>query len=919
MQIPLDSNPSSSNLLILIDGHAIVHRAFRGISAQGNNLTVSTTGEDVTGVYGFLTILFRSLMEWKPSHCIVTFDTPKPTFRHLEFPEYKAQRAETPQELKPQFGRVREIMESFQVPVFSLEGYEADDLIGTISKQAEENGLSTVILTGDRDTFQLITNKTKVDLGSNSRDRKLYGEAELIDRYGGLTADQQTDFKALLGDNSDNIPGVPRVGEKRAIGLLSSYYNLEGIYKNLDEIHPPSVKASLAEHESRAFSNRELMTIMREVPIQVDFEKAKFDNFSISDVIESLTQLEFNSLIDRIPRPNSDTNNEENPIAISKAVIDDTNNYICVDTESKLQDLTIALNQATKIAFDTETTNINPMLAQLVGISLSVKSGEAWYVPVGHTEGTQLNINHVLTTLIPILNQKTTELCAHNANYDLMVLSNYGIHINTLSFDTMIAAHLLGHNSIGLKNLSQSILGIEMQPISELIGTGKKQILFSEVPIEVAFKYASADSDCTFRLWEHFEDKIQSSYANKIMHQIEMPLIPVILEMQTNGITLQTSDLEIMSKELEHELEILQSSIISFAGHEINVNSPSQLSEVLFNELELPKTKKTKTGYSTDANSLEFLKNTHPIIEQILNYRELSKLKSTYVDALPSMINPKTDRIHTSYNQTGSITGRMSSSDPNLQNIPVRTERGRKVRSAFIAPDSDTILFAADYSQIELRVLAHLSQDPGLLNAFHNGEDIHSSTASLMFDVALTDVTSEMRRIAKVLNFGVIYGLSAHGITQQTGFSREEGNNFIQTYFSKYPGIQNYLEEIKQFTREKQYVETLLGRRRYVPEINASNFNVRSAAERISINMPIQGTAADIMKLAMIRVYESLIKTTLQSKILMQVHDELVFEVPTNELEELKSIVVTEMPSAMELDVELKVETKQGQSWGAME
>lgn len=917
MQIPFDTNTSSSqNLLILIDGHAIIHRAFRGISAQGNNLTVSTTGEDVTGVYGFLNIFLRTIADRNPSHCIITFDTPKPTFRHIAFPEYKAQRAETPQELKHQFDRVRHLMETFSVPTFLLDGYEADDLIGTISLQAEEHGLETIILTGDRDTFQLISPRTKVDLGSNARDRKLYGEPELIERYEGLTAAQQPDFKALLGDNSDNIPGVPRVGEKRAIGLLNAYGDLEGIYDNLESVHPPSVKLSLSESKDVAFNNRELMTIDRHAPITVDFDAALFGGYNMDELISLLTELEFNSIISRIPGSNASNTSSIPDIQPNKTI---ETSYTCVDNQNKLTDMILALQASESIAFDTETSHLNPMIAQIVGISFSIQSGSAWYVPIGHSAGNQLQLDTVIEQIKPIFENPYKQLCAHNANYDLMILSKYNISVANLCFDTMVGAHILNNPSLGLKNLTQSLLGIEMQPITELIGTGKKQISFADVPIDQAYPYAAADADCTFQLWEYFKPQIDSSYAEPIMEQIEIPLIPVIVEMQRNGITLEKASLENMSFELQSDMDVLHESIISHAGHALNINSPSQLSEVLFNELDLPKTKKTKTGYSTDANSLEFLKKSHPIVEQILNYRELSKLKSTYVDALPNMINPNTMRVHTSYNQTGSITGRISSSEPNLQNIPVRSERGRKVRNAFIASTTNSLLFAADYSQIELRVLAHLSQDPGLLSAFHNGEDIHSSTASLMFEVALDKVDSEMRRIAKVLNFGVIYGLSAHGITQQTGFSREEGNNFIKTYFDKYPGIQNYLDEIKTFARDNGYVETLMGRRRYVPDIHASNFNVRSAAERISINMPIQGTAADIMKLAMINVYNTLENTDLQSKILMQVHDELVFEVPNEEIEPLKSLVVSEMPKAMDLDVELKVETKQGPSWGGME
>ena len=520
MQIPFDTNTSSSqNLLILIDGHAIIHRAFRGISAQGNNLTVSSTGEDVTGVYGFLNIFLRAISDRNPSHCIITFDTPKPTFRHIAFPDYKAQRAETPEELKPQFERVRQMMETFAVPTFSLDGYEADDLIGTISAQAEEHGLETIILTGDRDTFQLISPYTKVDLGSNARDRKLYGESELIARYNGLTAEQQPDFKALLGDNSDNIPGVPRVGEKRAIALLNSYVNLEGIYGNLESIHPPSVKTSLTESKNIAFNNRELMTIDRQVPITVDFESALFGGYDMEQVINLLKELEFNSIISRIPGTKQVINSD---MAISKPVANTDTVYTCVDNQEKFDSMMLSLQKAHKIAFDTETSDLNPMLASIVGLSFSTNAGSAWYIPVGHSEGLQLSLEYVIEQLKPVFENPDKQMCAHNANYDLMILSKYGIHVTNLTFDTMVGAHLLGNSSLGLKNLSQTLLGIDMQPITELIGTGKKQISFSDVSIEEAYPYAAADADCTLQLWNHFEPKIDSSFAKNIMSNIEM-------------------------------------------------------------------------------------------------------------------------------------------------------------------------------------------------------------------------------------------------------------------------------------------------------------------------------------------------------------------------------------------------------------
>ena len=912
-------NDTEKQVLMIMDGHAMIHRSFRAISVQ-RHLTVSSTGEDVTGVYGFTNVFFRAIREWNPTHCVIALDTPTPTFRHERFEQYKAQREPTPPELRPQFGRVKQLMEAFSVPIFELPGYEADDIIGTLAKKAEQSDVDVIILTGDRDTFQLISPRIRVDLASSIQDRRVYDETELETRYMGLTAAQQPDFKALLGDSSDNIPGVPKVGEKRAITLLNEYKNLESIYQHLDDIKPPSVQQSLTENKDRAFENRELMTICTTAPVDLDLTAARFGQFDRADVVDFLTELEFHSAVPRIPSiggsvvPSGETSHVGTAENIAQS------EYETVITEQQLESMMESLIEAKEFAFDTETTSLNPLLAELVGISLSHSEGKAWYVPVGHREGSQLDIEHVLSKLKPIFEDERISKCAHNANYDLMVLSNYGINVANLGYDTMIAAHLLGKQGLGLKPLSLDMLGIEMTPISDLIGTGKKQITFDMVTIDDAVKYAAADADMTHRLRTTLEQQLQSQSVNSILNDIEIPLIPVFVDMQRSGIRLDSGILHEMSGDLNQHMHETEMELYQSIGHTVNINSPQQLSDLLFKELGLPKTKRTKTGYSTDANSLESLKGLHPVVDQILEYRQISKLKSTYVDSLPELVNPNTGRIHTTYHQTGSATGRVSSSDPNLQNIPVRTELGKQVRKAFIADDApNNLLFAADYSQIELRVLAHLSQDDGLLQAFKRGEDIHSSTASQMFEVPINDVTSDMRRIAKVLNFGVIYGLSPHGISQQTGFTREEGSEFIKTYFSKYPGISSYLEQVKNDTRNNQYVETLLGRRRYIPEIHSSNFNVRSGAERMAINMPIQGTAADIMKIAMINVHNQLQTQNMTSKMLLQVHDELIFEVPVQEKQHLQQLVYEEMSSAMALDVTLKVEGKWGETWGEME
>ncbi|CAI8012446.1 DNA polymerase I, partial [Geodia barretti] len=798
-----------------------------------------------TGVYGFTNVFLRALQDWKPSHYAIAFDTPAPTFRHERFEEYKAQREPSPPELRPQFGRVKELMQAFGVPIFEVEGFEADDVIGTLCRLAEEQGLDSVILTGDRDTFQLISPHVRVDLSYSIQDRKTI------------------------------FPGVPKVGEKRAIALLNDFYDLEGIYQHLDEVKPPSVKQSLAESRDRAFENRILMTISREAPVELSLDAARTGSYDRQRVVSLLTELEFHTVIPRLPVPIWDPG--AGTAKVEPQVSAAETDYVTVQTGEALEAMLAGLRSAGSFSFDTETTSLDPMQADLVGLSFAVEPGKAWYVPVGHREGDQLPLEEVLARVKPLMEDPNLVKCAHNANFDLMVLASHGINTRNVDFDTMVAAHLLSRNQIGLKNLSLDLLGVEMQQITELIGKGARQKTFDHVAIEDATPYAAADADMTARLRLKLEPQIQQNKLSNLMNEIEVPLTPVLVQMQRQGIKVDVGMLHEMARDLNQQMHQTEMELYESIGHT---------------------TKRTKTGYSTDANSLENLKGLHPVVDNILDYRQTSKLKSTYVDTLPELINPATGRIHTSYNQVGSATGRMSSSDPNLQNIPIRTELGRQVRRAFIAEEApDWTLFSADYSQIELRVLAHLSQDPELLEAFRRGEDIHAATASLMNDVPINEVTSDQRRIAKVLNFGVIYGLSAHGISQQTGFSREEGAHFIDTYFNKYPSIAGYLEEVKAKTRETQYVETLRGRRRYMPDVNASNFNVRHAAERMAINMPIQGTAADIMK----------------------VHDELVFEVPREEMNDLQALVFDEMPAAMDLDVTLKVEAKWGDTWGDME
>ena len=909
--------PSDKPLLMIIDGHAQVHRAFHAISVR-QHLTVGKTGEDVTAVYGFANAFLRAVQEWSPTHCAIAFDLPAPTFRSLRFPEYKAHRPSTPLELRHQFDRVKELMRAFKVPVFEQEGFEGDDVIGTLARSAEQQQIETVILTGDTDTFQLISPWVRVVLHS-IQDRKVYGESEVRARFGGLTPDQQPDFKALKGDTSDNIPGVPSIGDKTAIKLVLEHGNIENMYENLDQIEPARVREALREHRDTAFLSKELATIVRDAPINLDLEECRFWRYDRKDIIELFRQFDFsNAIASRVPNPKQPTFADEPSPQVPGP---DSTDYSVVDTKEKLEALVAELSGAEWFAFDTETTGLDPMKAELVGLSFSTAPGKGWYVPVAHQEGEQLPLEEVLPALRPVLESPSMGKTAHNANYDLTVLANHGVKVANVDFDTMVAAHLMGRKAIGLKNLALQVLDVEMEEITGLIGTGRKQITFDKTPIDRAAVYSAKDSDVTGRLRTFFDPQLKRAGIWELFTDVEMALVPVLVDMQRNGIGLNVGSLHEMSRDLAQHLRRVEQAIYDSVGHTVNINSPQQLSDLLFNELQLPKTKRTKTGgYTTDAGALEGLRGAHPVIDGVLEYRQLSKIKSTYVDSLPELINPRTGRIHTSYNQTGSSTGRVSSSDPNLQNIPVRTELGRQVRRAFVAENvPEWTLVSADYSQIELRVLAHLSQDAALLEAFNRGEDIHSATGALMYDVPIENITSDMRRISKVLNFGVIYGLSPFGISQQTEFSPDEGQKFIDNYFSKYPGIRDYLDSVKQQAREDGYVSTPLGRRRYIPEIHASNFNVRQGAERAAVNMPIQGGAADIMKLAMIRVHKKLNESGLRTRLLLQVHDELMFEAPMDEVDAVTDLALEEMSNAMDMSVPLKVDVKTGHNWGDLE
>ncbi len=906
-------------LLVLFDGNALVHRAFHAFEAT-KPLTISKTGEVVSAVYGFALILLKTISELKPTHCAIAFDTKAPTFRHQFFDQYKAHRPPTPDELANQLGRVKQLVAAFPIPIVELDGYEADDILGALSHQSGQQDIDTVIVTGDADTMQLVSPRVTVLYPKPRKsfsDTTLYDEDAVSQKYG-VKPEQIADLKGLVGDPSDNIPGVSGIGPKTAAELLRRFDSVEGIYEHINEVAPARIQTLLRENEAIARQSKQLATIDIQTPVTLNLDGCHFSQYDRQRVADLFRELEFFSLLPRLPEVAEATLFTATQI---KPEPPPRRDYRIVNTTPDLDDLLSRLSTARPFAFDLETTSLDVMSAQLVGISLSPAPGEAYYIPVGHVglgQMEQLPMQQVLDRLKPPLEDVRLAKWAHNSKYDMTVLAENGVTVNNLAFDTMLAAYLLGESSLGLKALAFNKLGIEMTPIAALIGSGTKAIPMSQVEINRAADYACADADMTEQLAELFAPEIKRQGLWELFAEVEMPLVPVLIHMERSGVALDTELMRQMAHQLGEQILKLEGEIYKNVGHQFNINSPQQLGLVLFQEIKLAPAKKTKSGYSTGAAVLEELRGTHPIIELILEYRQLTKLKSTYIDTLPGLINHRTGRVHTSFNQTRTATGRLSSSNPNLQNIPVRGELGKKLRNAFIAP-SGSSLISGDYSQIDLRALAHLSQDKSLLDAFQRDEDIHTATAVRLFNVDASKVTPDMRRLAKTVNFGVIYGMSEYGLEQATELSREEAAKFIASYFETYPGIQQYIESTKKQVREKGYVQTILGRRRAIPEINSANRQIREAAERMAINMPVQGTSADIIKVAMIKLYDEMKQRKLNSKMLLQVHDELIFEVPDEEQAEIRRLVPEIMSTALKLSVPLKVDIKTGHNWGEME
>jgi DNA polymerase-1 len=921
--------------LYLLDGYALAYRTYFALTGGSASRWVTSHGEPTAGVFGFTSVLLRLLEQEQPDYLAVAFDVGK-TFRDDLFPEYKATREKMPEDLRIQIERIRQLVDTFNIPRLEVEGYEADDVLGSAARAATGAGLGVKIITGDRDLLQLVDSGVIVSLpGRSLSDAQDYTEETVIETMG-VRPDQVVDYKALCGDKSDNIPGVYGVGKKTAESLLGKYETLDGIYEHLDEL-TPGQRSKLEKDRENAYLSQKLAKIVTELEVPIDLEKAAVTNFEPEAVAELFRELEFRSLMSRLQTvmellgmihpPKAATAEGQQmsmfPVVGAPPPESDLETTI-VDSIEGLDALVKTLSSAKMISFDTETTSTDKMQADLVGISLSVTPGSGYYVPVGHMEGNQLPLEQVIAALTPVMTNPKIPKAGHNLKYDYVILARHGLAVHPLSFDTMIAEWVRDPSSrnLGLKNLSWVRLGVQMIEIEELIGKGKNQITMAQVPIEQAAIYAAADAESVLRLVPEMREELDGASGTKLFNEIEMPLIRVLAEMEMSGIELDPDFLGQMSAELETRMSELEAEVFSRVGMEFNLNSTQQLSEALFDRLGLAPPegiRKTASGhYSTAASVLEALRPQSDVVEMVLEHRELAKLKSTYVDALPTQINPQTGRVHTSYQQTGSVTGRLASSDPNLQNIPIRTEIGRKVRDAFVAAPGH-LLLGVDYSQVELRIVAHMADDQAMLDAFRADQDIHATTAAAIYDIPLGEVDAAKRRHAKAINFGLIYGMSAFGLTRSTDLTLAEAEDFVAAYFKRFPGAKNFLDGLRRQAQELEYVETLLGRRRYFPGLGTqSNHNIRNRQLREAINAPIQGTAADIMKVAMLGVPVALKEAGLAGKMLLQVHDELVLECPEGEVEETARMVMEKMSEAYPLKVPLKTEARAGVNWGKM-
>ena len=943
--------------LFLLDAYALIYRAF---FALNKNPRINSKGVNTSAVMGFLNSLYEILKNEKPSHIGVAFDVAGTAQRQEEYSEYKANREKMPDDLRESIPYIIRLIEAFNIPIYGVEGYEADDVIGTLSKKAEKEGFTTYMMTPDKDFGQLVTDKVLLYKPAKfGEPAQVWGPKEVCERYGISEPKQLIDILGLWGDAADNIPGIPGIGEKTAAILVGKYGSVENLIAHADELKGKQ-KENVIAFAEQGLMSKALATINLEVPVNFDEDELKAKEPDLPALMALFEELEFKTFAKRflddykkthtgeasldcfVPRNDGKTSGSQAPDLFSNETStpsgqfdlfnQDGGNgllefsdkdsaktvqhvYKLVETDEEIKALVERLSQQTRFVFDTETTNIDVYSADLVGLSFAIKAHEAWYLsmPANREE-----CQRKLELLRPLFEDESIMKIGQNLKFDISMLAQYGISVKGKLFDTMLAHYLIEpeqrHN---MDYLAEVYLNYVTIPIEELIGKGRQQKTMREVPVELVKEYAAEDADITMRLYEKLLPLLKENGVEKLFYEIEMPLVPVLSRMEANGVKIDTENLKQISDEFAVEIRKIEEQIYELAGMPFNIASPKQLGEILFEKLRIDeKAKKTKTGqYATGEEVLQKLAHKHPIVNLILDYRSLTKLKSTYLDALPALVNPKDGLIHTSFNQAVTATGRLSSNNPNLQNIPVRTEKGREIRRAFVPRSEQYTLLAADYSQIELRIIAHLSQDPAMVADFNLGHDIHAATAAKVFHVPMEQVTKEQRSRAKAVNFGIIYGMSAFGLAERMELSRSEAADIIKKYFEEYAGIKEYMNRSIALAKERGYAETILGRRRYLRDINGANSVVRGFAERNAINAPIQGSSADMIKIAMIGIHQELERLKMQSKMILQVHDELVFDAHLDELDTLKSIVQDKMVNAMPLSVPVVVEINTGANW----
>ncbi|MBN2105465.1 DNA polymerase I [bacterium] len=911
----MTASKSSRKRLFLLDGMALAYRAY---FAFIRNPLINSKGINTSGVFGFTNTLMRILKEEQPDYVAVVFDTSAPTFRHKKFPEYKATREKMPDELREQIPVIRNMVEAFNIPIVEKDGFEADDVIGTLARRAEAQGMEVFMATGDKDFMQLVSSRVKMVSLKRSQ-----GETEILDSDGvikkvGLPPEKIVDFLGLMGDTSDNVPGVPGVGPKTALMLIRDFGSMDNILEHLDEISRKSVQKNIREHREQALLSRELVTIHTDVPLDVKVEDLKARTPDQETLVSLFRKLEFNRMLQDISALTGKTAD-----TIEKQ-------YTTIESPEALNTFIRKLKGQSMFAMDLETTSLEPMTADIVGLSFSWSPGEAFYIPALMPEedsgmiasDPESRLNKILSPIKSILENPDIRKCGQNIKYDMLVLKQHGINVKGVDFDSMVAAYLIDPSArqYNIDALAMQFLQYTKIPTKDLIGKGRNQITMDLVAVEKISEYACEDADIAFRLRKVMEPRLEKDGLSHLFQDVEMPLVSVLMMLEENGVALDTKLLREMSLEMQNQLNDLETEIYEIAGESFNINSTQQLGIILFEKLKVHeilgkrKAKRTKTGYATDVRVLESL-SAHPLPKRLLDYRQLTKLKSTYVDALPALICKSTGRVHASFNQTVAATGRLSTSNPNLQNIPIRTELGREIRKAFVAQKPGWKLLSADYSQIELRLMAHLSGDKTLLESFQRGEDVHRRTASEIFSVMPEQVTPDLRRQAKTINFGIMYGMGAYGLASRLSISNEEAQNFISAYFTRYPKVNAFIAETIARAYKQGYVKTLMNRRRYLPELKSDNRNIRDFGERTAVNTPIQGTAADLIKIAMIHIAEILQKERWQSKMILQIHDELLFEAPESELDKLADMVRMEMEGAIQLDVPIQVDVGTGSNW----